>query len=150
MECQKILALILFASCVLSSVDFFNFDQLFQISFQEYDRSFNKQLGLAFMGYQQTTLVDSSREKGKYQESIQSSTTPVLRHHMRKRQNTRKYHTQDSKEVSPFTAGDHKAARNRQDSIIKTNLKHEKAKRIHNRSTALERSINKSLEGLNM
>ena len=32
--------------------------------------------------------------------------------------NTRKHHTQESKEASPFPAGDHKAASNRQDSII--------------------------------
>ena len=37
-------------------------------------------------------------------------------------QDTRKHDTQESKEVSPFPAGDHKAARNRQDSIIKTNM----------------------------
>ena len=30
---------------------------------------------------------------------------------------TRKHHKQESKEVSPFPAGDHKAARNRQDSM---------------------------------
>ena len=35
--------------------------------------------------------------------------------------NTRKNHTTESQEVSPFPAGNHKAARNRQDSIIKTN-----------------------------
>ena len=32
--------------------------------------------------------------------------------------------TQESQEISPFPAGDHKAARNRQDSITKTNMKH--------------------------
>ena len=37
---------------------------------------------------------------------------------MRKYQNTRKYHTQESQEVSTFPAGDHKAARNREDSIL--------------------------------
>ena len=36
--------------------------------------------------------------------------------------------TQKSKEVSPFPAGDHKAARNRQDSITKTNMTHKKQK----------------------
>ena len=36
----------------------------------------------------------------------------------------RKLDTQESQEVSPFPAGDHKAARNRQESIIKTNVKH--------------------------
>ena len=36
--------------------------------------------------------------------------------------NLRKFHIQDSQEVSPFPAGDHKAARNRQDSM--TDMKH--------------------------
>ena len=39
--------------------------------------------------------------------------------------NTRKHHTQERQDVSPFPAGDHKAARKRQGSIIKTNVKHE-------------------------
>ena len=34
--------------------------------------------------------------------------------------NTRKHHTNESQEVSPFPAGDHKAARNRQDNLTKT------------------------------
>ena len=34
--------------------------------------------------------------------------------------NTRKHHTQDSQEVSPFPAGDHKAAMNRQESMPTT------------------------------
>ena len=38
--------------------------------------------------------------------------------------NTRKHHTQESQEISPFPAGDQKAARNRQDGITKTNMKH--------------------------
>ena len=40
---------------------------------------------------------------------------------MGKRQNTRNHHTQESQEVNHFPAGDQKAARNRQDSITKTN-----------------------------
>ena len=36
--------------------------------------------------------------------------------------NVRTYHTQESQEVRPLSAGDNKAARNRQDSIIKTNV----------------------------
>ena len=37
---------------------------------------------------------------------------------------SRKYHTQESKEVSPFPAGGHKAAKSRKDSIIiKTTVK---------------------------
>ena len=58
--------------------------------------------------------------------------------------NTRKYHTQESQEVIPFPEEDHKAVRNRQDNNTKI------AKRIHKRSTALERSVRKLLEGLNM
>ena len=38
--------------------------------------------------------------------------------------NTRGHHTQES-QFSPFPAGDHMAARTRQDRIIKTNVKHE-------------------------
>ena len=34
-------------------------------------------------------------------------------------ENTRKYHKLESQEVSPFPAGDHKAARNRQDSMTR-------------------------------
>ena len=42
-------------------------------------------------------------------------------------ENIRKHHTQESQEVCPFPADDHKIARNRQDSITKTfNTKHEK------------------------
>ena len=52
---------------------------------------------------------------------------------------TRKHHKQESQEVSPFPAGDHKAARNIQDSMANY-------KRIHKRS----RSVRKLLEGFNM
>ena len=67
-------------------------------------------------------------EEGKDQELIQSCTTPDLRPHIGKCKNTRKYDTQESPEVNPFPAGDHKAARNRKDSIIKTNVKHKDKK----------------------
>ena len=63
-----------------------------------------------------------SKEEGNDQESIQSSTTLDPGHHMGKRQSTRKHHIQENQEVSPFQAGDHKAAMNRQDSM--TNTKH--------------------------
>ena len=52
----------------------------------------------------------------------------------------RKQHTREKQEVSPFLAGDHKAARNRQDSIIKTNKKHRYHKES-TKSTASERSV---------
>ena len=60
--------------------------------------------------------------------------------------NTRK---QESQQVSPLLAGDHKVVRNRQDSVTD---KHETqiTKRIHKRSSALEQSVRKILEGLNM
>ena len=38
--------------------------------------------------------------------------------------NTRKHHSQESQEVSPFPAGELKDAMSRQDSIIKTNVKY--------------------------
>ena len=54
---------------------------------------------------------------------------------------TRKHHIQDSQEVSPFPAGDHKAARNRQ-----TSTKYKCKKKIHKRSTALERPVRKVIK----
>ena len=69
-----------------------------------------------------------SKEVGKDQESILLSTTPDTVHHMESDKNTRNYHTQESQkeEVSLFffPAGDHKAARNRQDGKTTTNMKH--------------------------
>ena len=38
--------------------------------------------------------------------------------------NTRKHIAHESQEASPFPAGDHGAARTRQDSITKTNMNH--------------------------
>ena len=54
----------------------------------------------------------------------------------------RKHHIQESKEVSPFLAGDHKAAINRQGN---TTDKHETniTKKIHKRSTALGQTVKK-------
>ena len=89
-----------------------------------------------------------SKKADKDQESIQSSTTPDPGHHMGKR---RKHHKQESPhEVSPFPADDHKAARNRQDSITKTITKHKYKKRIHKNSNSLEQSVGKLLESLNI
>ena len=59
-----------------------------------------------------------SKEEGKDQESIQSSTTPdwVTRNTMYgKVTNTRKHNTQDSQEVNLFLSGAHTAARNKKD-----------------------------------
>ena len=40
--------------------------------------------------------------------------------------NTRNHNTQERQEVSPFPAGDHKDARNRQDSITEININNKK------------------------
>ena len=61
--------------------------------------------------------------------------------------NTRKHHTLESQEVNPFSTGDHKTVRNRQDSMTKANMKHILQKKIHKRRTALEQSV-KFIEGL--
>ena len=45
----------------------------------------------------------------------------VYMRHYKSKENTRKHHTQESQDVSPFQASGHKDARN---SVIKTNLKH--------------------------
>ena len=60
---------------------------------------------------------------------------------MGKRQKTKQKKTPHtrSQEVSPFPAGDHKAAMNRQDSM--TDTKHKQQNRIHNRSTALDHKL---------
>ena len=71
----------------------------------------------------QNSQTMQSKGAGKDQETIQSSITPDPGHHMGKRQNTRKRQTQESQEVSPFPAGDNKAAMNRQDSMTDTKYK---------------------------
>ena len=40
----------------------------------------------------------------------------------RENENTQKHHIQECQEVSPFQAGDHKAAINRQDSMTNTRI----------------------------
>ena len=59
---------------------------------------------------------------------------------MEKRKNKNKHHTLDTQDVSPFAAGDHKAARNRHD---KDRHETQMTKSIHKRSTTLERSVRK-------
>ena len=63
--------------------------------------------------------------------------------------NTRKHRMQARQEVSPFPAGDHKAARNRHDSMTE---KHEIqiTKMIHKRNTTFERLVRKLTKDLNM
>ena len=64
-----------------------------------------------------------SKIEGKDQDLIQSSTTPDPKYHMESDKKTRKHLTQESQEASPLPAGDHKTARNRQDSITKAKHK---------------------------
>ena len=49
-------------------------------------------------------------------------------HHYRDIKNTMKNHTNERQEVSPFPASDHKAAGNRHDGKIETNVKHKNKK----------------------
>ena len=67
--------------------------------------------------------MHQNKEEAKDKESIQSSTTPDQGLHMGKRQNTRKHHIQENQGVSPFLAGDHKAAMDRHDSMKDTKHK---------------------------
>ena len=57
-------------------------------------------------------MEKKNREEGTDQESIQSCAIPE--HH----------NIQERQEVNPFPGGDLKAARNRQDSITKINMKY--------------------------
>ena len=57
--------------------------------------------------------------------------------------------TNESQEVSPFQAGDHKAHINRRGQRHSKHKTEQKTLKIHKRSTALERSVNILLEGLN-
>ena len=77
------------------------------------------------------------KKDGKYQETIQSSTTPDPGYQLESNKNTINI-TNKSQEVSLFPAGQHKAAMNRRESM--TNTRH-KTQLIHKRSTALERSV---------
>ena len=67
------------------------------------------------------------KEEGKYQESIQSCTTPDPNNTWEGDKNTRKHHIQESQEVSTFSAGDQEAAKDTQYSM--TNMKHDKKKK---------------------
>ena len=72
--------------------------------------------------------INQSKKDGKDQEMIQSSTTPDPGYHMGKKQNTINI-TNKGQEVSPFPAGDHKAAMNRRESIRNTRYKNTKAQK---------------------
>ena len=67
-------------------------------------------------------IVYKLSKKRTNQELIHLCTTPGPEHHMGSDKNTRKFHIRASQEVSPFQAGDHKAAMNRQESM--SNTKH--------------------------
>ena len=64
------------------------------------------------------------KEEGKYQESIRSSTTPDPGHHMVEVTRIQENLIYKRQDVSPFKAGDHKAAMNRPD--IMADQKHNK------------------------
>ena len=61
-----------------------------------------------------------SKIRNRYNQVQQQTQVTILD----RDKNTRKNHIQEIQEASPFPTGDHKAARNRQDSITKTNMKH--------------------------
>ena len=67
-------------------------------------------------------LQVKSKEEGKDQESTRSSTIPYQNTIWESDTNTRKHNTQENQEVSPFPAGDHKATRNRLESITKIHM----------------------------
>ena len=93
-------------------------------------------------------MICKNKEKGKDQELIQSNNT-LEDNILESDKNTRQYHIQGSQEVGPFSAGGHKAAGNRQDSMTD---KHgtQIPKRTHKRSIFFERSVRNLLGGLNM
>ena len=68
-------------------------------------------------GVNESRLV--SKKDGKYQETIQS---PDPGYHMRKLHKYNKHHKQEPR-GDPFSAGDHKAAMNRRESMTNTRQK---------------------------
>ena len=96
-------------------------------------------------------IIYNAREKAKIMKRYNQVPHLTQSTIWKSDKNTRKQHTEESQEVSHFTAGDYKAAWNRHDSMTKTHTKHNCiTKRAHKRSTALQRSIRKLLEGLNI
>ena len=72
----------------------------------------------------QNAQAYTSKKEGIDQELIQSSNTPDPRQYMRKfAKHMETLHTR-RQEVRPFPAGDHKAARNREISLLNTKVKH--------------------------
>ena len=64
-----------------------------------------------------------SAKVSKDHESIQSNATPDQGYIIGKGQEHKTHHLRDSQEVSPFSVGEYKAARSRQDSMTNTNNK---------------------------
>ena len=58
-------------------------------------------------------VLQLSKKEGKDQESIHSSTTPDPGYQWESDNVTNRHITNESQEVSPFSAGDHKATTNR-------------------------------------
>ena len=99
----------------------------------------------------ETTLITVQQNKIRKQAKIRKRFNQIphlaLDTILESDKNIRKRHIQESQEVIPFPTGDHKAARNRQYSITNKHETHI-TKRIHKRSTALERSVKTNTEGL--
>ena len=99
----------------------------------------------------ETTLITVQQNKVRKQAKIRKRFNQIphlaLDIILESDKNIRKRHIQESQEVIPFPTGDHKAARNRQNSITDKHETHI-TKRIHKRSTALERSVKTNTEGL--
>ena len=76
------------------------------------------------LGKSAVLLSANLSREGKDQESMQSSTTPDPEQHSGKWQKHKKTTHTWAKRLALFQAGDHKAARNIQDNITKTIMKH--------------------------
>ena len=68
-------------------------------------------------------MSKKSKEEGKDQESIQSSTMPDPGHIWERDKSTRKRQIHKHLLASPFPAGDHKADRHRQGNMSKMDTK---------------------------
>ena len=84
---------------------------------------FHSDCHASHLEFLQTTLPPKVRKKAKiwnrYNQAPHLTQDTVLK----SGKYTRKHHINESPEASPFPAGDHKAARHRQDSITKTDTK---------------------------
>ena len=92
-------------------------------------------------------LLVKSEEEGKDQVSTQPSTMPYPNTIWERYTKTRKHNNQEIQEVSPFQAGDHKATRNRLESITKINTNN---KTDPHKKYCLGMVSKKSPEDLNM